>query len=184
MPGKRSSLVWVESPVIAKRLAALDNAAFTRALEDRLHGVLGTVSDMGVRRAFPLTCLKAKSLGKGRVVLVGEAGHTLPPIGAQGLNLGLRDVAVLADLVTDARANGCDIGSDALLDAYTTARRQDIFVRTTAVDWLNRSLLADFLPADLARGLGLHIVGGIGVLKRRVMQAGFESGSLPRLMQG
>ena len=185
MPGKRSSLVWVESPVIAKRLTALDDAAFARALEGRLHGILGTVSDMGARRMFPLTCLKAKLLAKDRVVLVGEAGHTLPPIGAQGLNLGLRDVAVLADLVADARASGEDIGSDALCSAYDNARRTDIMVRATAVDWLNRSLLADFLPADLARGLGLHVVGSIGALKRRVMQAGFEpSGSLPRLMRG
>ena len=185
MPGKRSSLVWVEAPAIAKRLATLDDAAFSRALEDRLHGILGTISGLGGRRNFPLTCLKAKSLGKNRVVLVGEAGHTLPPIGAQGLNLGLRDVAVLADLVADARINGEDIGSDALCSAFDAARRTDIMVRTTAVDWLNRSLLADFLPTDLARGLGLHVVGGISALKRRVMQAGFEpSGSLPRLMRG
>ena len=184
MPGQRSSLVWVERPAIAERLAKLDDDAFARALEERLHGVLGRVADIGVRRLFPLGGLQAKCLGQNRVVLVGEAGHTLPPIGAQGLNLGFRDVAVLADLVGEAMATSRDIGGAALLGAYDAARRTDIALRTTAVDLLNRSLLADLLPADLARGLGLHLAGGFAALKRQVMRAGFEpSGSLPRLMR-
>ena len=184
MPGERSSLVWVERPAIAARLGKLDDIAFAGALEERLHGVLGRVSDVGVRRLFPLSGLKAETLGRNRVVLVGEAGHTLPPIGAQGLNLGFRDVAVLADLVADARAKTEDTGGDALLAAYDTARRMDITVRTTAVDLLNRSVLADLLPADLARGLGLHMIGGLSALKRQVMRQGFEpAGTLPRLMR-
>ena len=184
MPGNSSSLVWVERPAIAERLGGLDDAAFARALEDRLHGVLGRVSQVGIRRLFPLGGLKAECLARNRVVLVGEAGHTLPPIGAQGLNLGFRDVAVLADLAAGAMASSRDIGGAELLDAYHAARRADVAVRTVAVDLLNRSLLADLLPADLARGLGLHLAGGIAVLKRQVMRAGFEPvGSLPRLMR-
>ena len=98
--------------------------------------------------------------------------------------MGFRDVAVLADLVGEAMATSQDIGDAALLGAYDAARRTDIALRTTAVDLLNRSLLADLLPADLARGLGLHLAGGFAALKRQVMRAGFEpSGSLPRLMR-
>ena len=89
MPGLRSSLVWVERPAAARRLGDMDDAGFARALEERLHGILGTIGDIGVRRQFPLGCLKARSLGQRRVALVGEAGHMLPPIGAQGLNLGI-----------------------------------------------------------------------------------------------
>lgn len=184
LPGRRSSLVWVERPSIARRLVAADDAAFTAALEERLHGVLGTVTAIGERRHFPLSCVKAHTLAAPRVALVGEAGHTLPPIGAQGLNLGFRDVATLAELVGAARAAGCDIGGQAVLDRYAAARRTDIDVRTRAVDWLNRSLLADMLPSDLARGASLHLIGGIAALKRQVMRAGFEpAGSLPHLMR-
>jgi 2-octaprenyl-6-methoxyphenol hydroxylase len=184
MPGHRSSLVWVERPALARRLGALDDADFRPALEARLHGVLGMIGAIGPRRLFPLSCLKAARLGANRVALVGEAGHALPPIGAQGLNLGFRDAATLVDLVTDAMAAGHDIGGADLLERYTTARRSDIALRTTAVDWLNRSLLADALPADLARGAGLHLIGGFGALRRQVMRAGFEpTGALPSLMR-
>ena len=185
MPGRRSSLVWVERRAIAERLAELDDHAFVAALERRLHGVLGSVHDLGPRRLFPLGGLKAAALGQSRVALVGEAGHTLPPIGAQGLNLGFRDVAVLADMVGKALADRQNIGGEALTRAYDEARRNDVAVRTTVVDLLNRSLLSDMLPANLARGLSLHAIGGIAALKRQVMRAGFEpSGALPPLMQG
>ena len=185
MPGKRSSLVWVERPAIARRLVQLDDANFARALEERLHGILGQVSDIGERRSFPLSGLKAKSLGKNRVVLVGEAGHTLPPIGAQGLNLGLRDAATLADLIISAKARSADIGGPELLSAYDDARRIDVDVRTGAVDLLNRSLLVDLLPVNLARGLGMHMIGSFSGLKRQVMRAGLEPpGNRPSLMRG
>jgi 2-octaprenyl-6-methoxyphenol hydroxylase len=184
LPGRRSSLVWVERPAIAQRLMTLDETAFAAALEARLHGVLGSVSSLGARRMFPLSCLKAAVLGANRVALVGEAGHALPPIGAQGLNLGFRDVAELAELVAVAHRAGQDIGGDTLLAQYARARQRDVSVRTTAVDWLNRSLLADMLPSDLARGAGLHLIGGIAALKQQVMRAGFEpSGTLPPLMR-
>ena len=184
MPGLRSSLVWVERPAAARRLGDMDDAGFARALEERLHGILGTIGDIGVRRQFPLGCLKARSLGQGRVALVGEAGHMLPPIGAQGLNLGFRDAAALADLISAARSAGEDIGGDGLLARYDTARRSDIELRTAAVDLFNRSLIAEFWPADLIRGAGMHAITAIGALKRRVMRAGFEPvGALPRLMR-
>ncbi len=184
MPGLRSSLVWVERPAIAQRLSKLDDDAFARTLESRLHGLLGSLSEMGPRRLFPLSCLKAHTLGRNRVALIGDAGHTMPPIGAQGLNLGFRDVAVLADLISEARDRGEDIGGSDLLARYADARRLDVGVRINAVDLLNRSLLVDMLPADLARGIGMHAIASIGPLKRQVMRAGFEpTGNLPSLMR-
>jgi 2-octaprenyl-6-methoxyphenol hydroxylase len=180
-----SSLVWVERTAIAERIMRLDDTAFAAALSDRLHGLLGRVSGLAPRHAFPLGGLSTRVLGARRIALVGEAGHVLPPIGAQGLNLGLRDAAALADCVAEARTNHSgDIGSDALLAAYTAARKSDVSTRTTAVDLLNRSLLADLLPLNLARGFGVHVLRAFPALKQQVMAAGLQPpGALPSLMR-
>lgn len=102
MPGRRSSLVWVELPDVAERLAGLGEAAFMEVLEKNLMGLLGSVFELGPRACFPLSHMAAKSMSRNRIVLVGEAGHVMPPIGAQGLNLSFRDAAVLAELVAAA----------------------------------------------------------------------------------
>jgi 2-octaprenyl-6-methoxyphenol hydroxylase len=162
-----SSLVWVERKPIAERLTALDDAAFAAALSERLHGLLGRLSGIAPRRAFPLGGLSTRALGANRIALVGEAGHVLPPIGAQGLNLGMRDAAALADCVHAAGA--ADIGADAVLAAYAAARQSDVGSRTMAVDLMNRSLLADLLPVNLARGFGVHVLRALPALKRQVM---------------
>jgi 2-octaprenyl-6-methoxyphenol hydroxylase len=124
-------------------------------------------------------------MGRRRVALVGEAAHVIPPIGAQGLNLGLRDAAALADCVDDARAHGRDIGGAETLEAYHAARAADVLGRTVSVDLLNRSLLTDFLPAQALRGFGLHLLANVAALRRLVMRSGIGPGasSLPRLMQ-
>jgi 2-octaprenyl-6-methoxyphenol hydroxylase len=177
-----SSLVWVERTAIAERLLNLDDTHFTAALAERLHGLLGRLSDVAPRRAFPLGGLSTRSLGANRIALVGEAGHVLPPIGAQGLNLGMRDAACLADCVVAAGTG--DIGAGALLAAYTAARKSDVSTRTTAVDLMNRSLLADLLPVNLARGFGVHVLRALPVLKRQVMAIGLQPpGNLPSLMR-
>ena len=182
--GNRSALVWVETPAEAGRLAALDDVAFAGALEQRLGSILGAISDVGPRASFPITGVTAEPLGANRVALVGEAGHRLPPIGAQGLNLGLRDAAWLADLVADAVAAGGDPGAPDVLAAYDRARRGDVASRTAVVDALNRSLLADLLPVDLARGAGLAALKAIGPLRRLLMREGMRPGGpLPTLMQ-
>jgi 2-octaprenyl-6-methoxyphenol hydroxylase len=111
-----------------------------------------------------------------RLALVGEAAHAFPPIGAQGLNLGLRDAAALARRVGEALRNGENIGGRAVLEAYDADRRSDIATRSTAVTLMNRSLLSSFLPADLARGLGMAALGTIGPLRRHVMRQGIEPG--------
>ena len=184
LAGNASSLVWVERPEVAEALLALDDAGFAAALDKALGGVLGDVTAVGARVGFPLSGVTAGRLGARRVALVGEAAHRLPPIGAQGLNLGLRDVAWLADLVTDAVMSGSDPGAPQLLRDYDRARRSDVASRTAIVDGLNRSLIADWLPADMARSAGLAALKTIGPLRRLFMREGMgPGGPRPRLMQ-
>ena len=184
LPRDMSSLVWVEEPAEARRIGSLSDQDFASALDDRLHGLLGPISCIGARVVFPLSGMTADSMGLNRTALVGEAAHVIPPIGAQGLNLGLRDAGVLADCVAEARAQGRDVGGTDLLHAYHDARRGDVLTRTLAVDALNRSLLADFLPAQALRGAGLHLLANIPSLRRLIMQGGMTPvGPLPRLMR-
>jgi 2-octaprenyl-6-methoxyphenol hydroxylase len=184
MPGLRSSLVWVEEPREAERLAALDEPAFLAELERRLQGLLGTLSEPVPRAVFPLSGLSAETAGRNRVALVGEASHVIPPIGAQGLNLGLRDAAALADCVADALSAGRDIGGPETLAAYARARAADVAARISGVDLLNRTLIADILPTHLARGLGLHLLSAIGSLRRLVVREGLQpSYAMPSLMR-
>jgi 2-octaprenyl-6-methoxyphenol hydroxylase len=184
LTGLESSLVWVETPDEAQRLMAVDDDAFTLELDHRLMGLLGPVTAVGRRASFPLTRLAADRMGARRIALVGEAAHVIPPIGAQGLNLGLRDVATLVELVGHARATGADIGGDALLDAYDRERRGDVTARATMVDTLNRSLISDFLPLHMVRGAGLHALKALPWLRRLVMREGLQpSGRVPALMQ-
>ncbi len=183
-PGRASSLVWVDRPAIAARLAALDDEAFMRTLEARLQGLLGAIQSVGPRGVFPLAGLNVDVAARNRVALIGEAAHVLPPIGAQGLNLGLRDAASLADCIADAMVNGDDIGGAATLAAYARARSADTTSRTWAVDLLNRSLLSPLLPVQLARGLGLHAFKAVGPLRRLAIREGLApSFSAPRLMR-
>jgi len=184
LPGLASSLVWVEDPAEARRLACLPEAPFLAELGARLQGLLGALSEVGPRALYPLSGLSAHAMGGGRIALVGEAAHVIPPIGAQGLNLGLRDAAALADCVREARAQGADVGGPAVLAAYGRARAADVLARTLSVDLLNRSLLLDLLPAQALRGLGLHALANIAPLRRLVMQGGLGAiGALPSLMR-
>ena len=182
--GCASSLVWMHSPAEIDRMSALPPTAFLDALSERLGGLLGQLSDLGPRRSYPLSGLIAETMGRNRVALVGEAGHALPPIGAQGLNLGLVDAAVLADTVAAARAAGDDIGAAPALAAYDAARSADVRRRVGAVDLLNRSLNSGFGPLNLARGAGLHVLAAMPSLRRRLMLEGlYPPAPLPTLMQ-
>ncbi|HZV21792.1 MAG TPA: FAD-dependent oxidoreductase, partial [Hyphomicrobiales bacterium] len=119
LPGNNSSLVWVETKSEAERLLALDDAEFARRIEEISRLALGRVNNLSPMAKFPLSALAARQYGKSRVALVGEAAHAVPPIGAQGLNLGFRDVEVLVRLIGSAKDRGEDIGSDGLLRAYS-----------------------------------------------------------------
>ncbi len=185
LPGRRSSLVCVLDPTSAAELAAMDDAALSLEIERRAHSLLGRMTVEPGRGVFPLAIATADSCGHNRIALVGEAAHVVPPIGAQGLNLGLRDGATLAEIVADARRQNLDIGAADVLARYDQQRRADVMSRTIAVDMLNQSLLTGFLPAHGARGLSLYLVDRIGPLRRALMREGVTpAASQPRLMRG
>jgi len=168
----RSSLVWVMSEAEARRRAALDDVALASEIAARAHGLLGAIRIEDGRGVFPMVRHSVARLTAARLALVGDAAHAFPPIGAQGLNLGLRDVEGLLEAAREARARSADVGGDAALARYATARRADIALRTMAVDGLNWSLLADFAPVDALRGLGSAALRHIGPLRRLVMRQG------------
>jgi 2-octaprenyl-6-methoxyphenol hydroxylase len=134
----------------------------------------------GSRGKFPLAIETARKLASNRIVLVGEAGHLLPPIGAQGLNLGIRDAVTIAALAGDAIKRGEDAGGEAVLRAYETQRKGDVGSRALAVELFNRSLLSGFLPAHVARAAGLEVASRIGSLRRAIMRQGLGPTSVPR----
>ena len=182
--GFASSLVWVDEPGAVAALKARDDDAFIAVLEERLHGLLGRISNLAPRADFPLSGLSTAVPAAHHIALVGEAAHVLPPIGAQGLNLGFRDAAALADCVADGLAAGEALGCDAMLKRFIAARRADTQARVTAIDMLNRSLLTDMLPVQALRGIGLHLLANSETLRQRAMHAGLEPvGARPRLMR-
>jgi 2-octaprenyl-6-methoxyphenol hydroxylase len=185
LPGLRSSLVFVVDPEEAPRLTALPAGDLAMEIERRSHSILGKIEVEPGRGMFPLEIETARTFGTRRVALVGEAAHVIPPIGAQGLNLGLRDAATIGELVVAAHRDGRDVGSAEVTSRYEHMRRADVTSRTLAVDLLNRSLLSDFLPLQTARGLGLFLMERIGPLRRAVMREGVTpAASQPRLMRG
>jgi 2-octaprenyl-6-methoxyphenol hydroxylase len=184
LPGDRSSVVCVTEPDEAERLAALDDDAISTEFEHRAHSILGKVAVEPGRGLFPLASETADRFAALRIALVGEAGHVFPPIGAQGLNLGLRDAATIGEIVVEARRHGDDIGAIDVLARYDRQRRLDVTSRTVAVDMLNRSLLSDFLPVQGARGFGLYLLDRIAPLRRALMREGVEPAAQPRLMRG
>ncbi len=172
LPGNASSFVWVERKEEAERLLALDDAGFAHEMEKASHHALGRISNVSPRGGFPLSSLAVREYGRARVAVVGEAAHVTPPIGAQGLNLGFRDVETLLRLVAEAKERGGDIGSVDVLRDYSAARRGDVMSRTLGADVLNRSLLSGFPPLQAARGAGLFALGAIGPLRRAFMRRG------------
>jgi 2-octaprenyl-6-methoxyphenol hydroxylase len=170
--GNRSSLVCVVAPDEARALLALNDGELGREVERRAHSILGKMEIDGPRSAFPLVMERAERLAANRVALVGEAGHVLPPIGAQGLNLGIRDAAELAELAAEAGRKDRDLGSEALLRDYDERRRGDVRSRALAVEVANWSLMSDFLPVHAVRGLGLHLAARVGFFRRALMRQG------------
>ncbi|WP_246485392.1 UbiH/UbiF family hydroxylase [Aminobacter carboxidus] len=175
LPGRRSSLVWVLRPEMAKDFASLDDAALSLRVEQQMQSMLGRVTVEGGRQIYPLSTLLPQRFAQNRVALVGEAAHVFPPIGAQGLNLGIRDVDQLVEIASKYRDD--DTGAVLALAAYDSARRPDILARTSAVNLLNTSLLSDMLPAQLARSAGLNVLGGFSPLRAFFMREGLRPGS-------
>jgi len=182
--GARSSLVWMMSNAQARRRAALDDETLAREIETQSQSLLGAMQAASARGAFPIVSQTAARMTGRRLALVGEAAHVFPPIGAQGLNLGLRDGAHLVEAAARARSEGRDIGGQRALAHYADLRRLDVAFRTSAVGALNRSLLAGLAPVDFLRSAGLAALGAIGPLRRFVMREGVAPHfSTPRLMR-
>jgi 2-octaprenyl-6-methoxyphenol hydroxylase len=185
LPGDRSSLVWVNRAAVARHLAKRSADAIAPLIELRSHSLLGAITVEGPRGVYRLGIQRARQLAAHRIALIGEAAHVIPPIGAQGLNLGLRDAAAIAEIIVSARRKGADAGGPGVMDQYRRVRRADVTTRTIAVDLLNRSLLSGLLPVQASRGLGLYLAERVGVFRRALMRGGmlpvlFE----PRLMRG
>ncbi len=177
LPGNRSSLVWVQKPRDAEETLKLPMEALSRTIEERLHSILGKVTAEGKPQSFPLSGMTAQRFGKGRVMLVGEAAHAFPPIGAQGLNLSFRDVMTVVELV--GPPTGGRLPADAG-DRFDRERRVDILSRTASVDLLNRSLLSSFLPIQAMRAVGLQFLSSAGPLRGLLMREGIHPGSALR----
>jgi 2-octaprenyl-6-methoxyphenol hydroxylase len=172
LPGDRCSVVWVTKPGEAARLKALDDDDLSDAAERQSHSILGRVRVEQGRHLFPLAIERPTQFARDRIALVGEAAHVVPPIGAQGLNLGLRDADDIAAIVRKAMMSGEDPGAPRVLARYAAARRPDVLSRTFVIDVANRSLLSDLLPVQSLRAAGLHLIGAIGPLRRLAMREG------------
>ena len=169
---KRSSLVIVLDEAGADTLAALDETALARELEHRMHSVLGKLEIVSPVGRFPLSGALANRFGKDDVMLIGEAGHAFPPIGAQGLNLGIRDIRAAVSL---AAASGHQ-SAQTIGERYHRERASDVASRTASVDLLNRSLLSAFLPVQALRAAGLYLLANAGPLRRMMMREGVLPG--------
>ena len=185
MTGRRSSIVWTERATLAPVMMALDDNAFEAELGRRIGPSLGRVRVIGGRWAFPLALLHADRYAAPRLALVGDAAHAIHPIAGQGLNLGLRDVAALAEAVVDAHRLGLDIGGTQVLARYEHWRRPDNVMLAAATDGLNRLFSTAFPPVKLARDLGLGAVNRMPGLRRLLMRHAMGIvGHLPRLVRG
>ncbi|MBI2713214.1 MAG: ubiquinone biosynthesis hydroxylase [Rhizobiales bacterium] len=183
--GRRASIVWTEETREAERVIALTDAEFHAELEKRFGLHLGDLEVIGPRRAFPLGLFTARSFIAERLALVGDAAHVIHPIAGQGLNMGLRDVAALAEAVVDAARLGLDIGVADVLERYQRWRRFDTMTMGVATDGLNRLFSNRSDVLRLARDVGLGIVERIPALKHMFIReaAGF-TGDVPKLLRG
>ncbi len=184
LPGARSSLVWMMAAARAEAVGSLGGAALDEEIERRSHSIVGKTRVEPSRGTFPATVATADRFAANRVALVGEAAHVFPPIGAQGLNLGLRDAVTIGEIAGDIHRGGGDVGGAATTAEYDHRRRPDVTSRSLAVDLLNRSLLSDLLPVQGLRGLGLYALNRVGGLRRAVMREGVAPrAATPALMR-
>ncbi len=183
--GHRSSIVWTERRERVPAILALDDAGFSAEIERRFGSSLGRIRVIGGRWAYPLRLQHAERYVAPRLALVGDAAHAIHPIAGQGLNLGLRDVAALAEALVDAKRLGLDIGEGMPLERYERWRRVDNLLLAASTDLLNRLFSNDIGPLRLVRDLGLAAVNRAVPLKRFLMRHAMGlAGDLPRLARG
>jgi len=180
LPGNQSSLVWMERPETAEKLAALSDDDLASEIQIATRGELGRIGEIGPRRVFPMRGLRARQLTSQRLILVGEAAHVVPPIGAQGLNMSFRDIAEISEII----GQYSDPGSPEALRAYASAREADLRPRQAVIDLLNTSLLADMIWLNSFRAGALTAISAFSPLRRFAMWRGLQPpGRLPVAMQ-
>jgi 2-octaprenyl-6-methoxyphenol hydroxylase len=185
LTGRRSSIVWTETKAEAARIVALPDVEFHAELEKRFGLKLGDIEVAGPRRAFPLGLFTARSFIAERIALIGDAAHIIHPIAGQGLNMGLRDAAALAEVIADAARLGLDHGDANTLERYQRWRRFDTMSMGVATDGLNRLFSNESDALRIVRDVGLGLVERMPALKRIFIReaAGF-TGEVPKLLRG
>ncbi len=185
LTGNRSCITWSEGSEEARRILALDDAAFMAEVEKRFGGRLGAITMSAGRQSWPLSMHLARSYVADRFALIGDAAHGVHPIAGQGLNLALRDAAALAEVLVEAARLGLDIGNAEVLARYQRWRRFDSAVSTATFDGLNRLFSSDNAILRAVRDLGLGLVDQMPVVKQMlVREAAGLSGDVPRLLRG
>jgi 2-octaprenyl-6-methoxyphenol hydroxylase len=185
LSGKRSSLVWTETDAEAARIIALPDEEFHGELERRFGLHLGEIGVVAARRAHPLGLYIARAFVADRIALVGDAAHVIHPIAGQGLNMGLRDIAALAEAVVDAARLGLDIGGADVLERYQRWRRFDTMAMGIATDGLNRLFSNESDVLRLLRDVGLGLVDRMPALKSFfIREAAGMTGEVPKLLRG
>jgi len=181
----RSSLVWTAAADTEKAIMALSENGFSGEVRRRVGDFLGETRVVGPRWSYPLGLHMAERFIDRRLALIGDAAHGIHPIAGQGLNLGLRDVAALIEVIVEAARLGEDVGSRLVLERYQRWRRLDNLVLAAATDGLNRLFSNDIAPIRVARDLGLAAVNRLPPLKRGfIRHAQGDLGKLPRLLRG
>ena len=163
-----AGLVWMEKPETVDELLNLSGEKLGLVLEQKMQSFLGKIKLISKPQSFPMKVMVSNTFGDHNWAIVGEAAHVFPPIGAQGFNLGIRDIEAIAEVLsrfTDQENRG---------KQYDNERRHDINSRTYGVDLLNRSLLSDFLPIQILRGMGLQLLGSIKPLRKYAMKMGIS----------
>jgi 2-octaprenyl-6-methoxyphenol hydroxylase len=185
LKGRRSSIVWTETTKEAERIIALPDDAFHAELEQRFKLHLGDISAVGTRRAHPLGFFVARSFIAERIALVGDAAHLIHPIAGQGLNMGMRDIAALAEVIVDAARLGLDIGGAEVLERYQRWRRFDTMTMGVMTDGLNRLFSNRSAVLRLVRDVGLGLVDRVPNLKQLfIREAAGLVGDVPKLLRG
>lgn len=184
MTEQRSNIVWSETDAMAARMMQLDDAEFLEELKPRIGDYLGDITLAGPRYSYPLKLILAKRYTDARVALVGDSAHGIHPIAGQGVNLGYRDVAVLAELLEKQARLGLDIGAESLLQDYQRWRKTDVTSMAYVTDGLNRLFSNNILPLKIARIIGLGAVNRLKPVKHFFMRSAMGMvGNLPAMMR-
>jgi len=185
LPGNRSSIVWTETKERAAIIADLNDSDYLKELQPVFGEFLGTIKPVGQRYTYPIGLSLASRLVGDRLALAGDSAHGIHPLAGQGLNLGIRDVAALAETLVNAMRLGRDIGAPDVLDEYARWRRFDIAAMAGATDGINRLFSNSDLIAKTIRGVGIAAIGSFPTLKRNIMRhAAGLAGERPRLLRG